>query len=69
MLYTREKGLKETTTVQTDPFYTPVVLCDCGRPGLFLHDNFSSVYQIFTKLAWPHDSPVEGEAPYLFWSH
>jgi len=57
-------------------FYTPVsrrtVLCDWvwragGRSHKFPHNNFSSVYRIFTKR--PHDSPVEGEEPYLFWSH
>ena len=36
-----------------------------GRPHRFPHNNFSSVYQIFTK----HDFPVEGEEPYLFWGH
>ena len=58
-------------------FYTPVsrrvVLCDRvwragGHPDRFPHDNFSSVY-IGSLLTWPHDSPVEGEEPYLFWAH
>ena len=39
-----------------------------GRPHRFPHDNFSSVYWIFTKLGHI-DSPVEGEEPYLFWGH
>jgi hypothetical protein len=39
-----------------------------GRPHRFAHNNFSSVYRIFTKLGHMIP-PVEGEEPYLFWSH
>ena len=56
------------------PFYMPVsrrsVLCDWvwragGRPHRFLHNNFSSVYQIFTKLG--HMIPLwKGKTPIYF---
>ena len=60
-------------------FYTPVSRCVIGyggragrqaggRPHKFPHNNFSSVYRIFTKLGHTY-SPVEGEEPYLFWGH
>ena len=56
----------------TDNFYTPVsrqtVLCDWvwradGRPHRFPHNNFSSVYRIFTKLGhmislWKGKNPI-----------
>jgi hypothetical protein len=29
-----------------------------------VHTGLSDLYQ-----TWPHDSPVEGEEPYLFWGH
>ena len=39
-----------------------------GRPHRFPHNNFSSVYRIFTKLG--HMIPLlEEEEPYLFWDH
>ena len=57
-----------------NPFYTPVsrraVLCDwvwwAGRcPHGFLHNNFSSVYRIFTKLG--HMIPLwKGKNPIYF---
>jgi hypothetical protein len=37
-----------------------------GRPHRFPHNNFSSVYRIFTKLGHIN-SPVEGEELCLFW--
>jgi hypothetical protein len=33
-----------------------------GQAGV--HTGLSDLYQ-----TWPHDSPVEGEEPYLFWGH
>ena len=39
-----------------------------GRPHRVPHNNFSSVYRIFTKLGHMN-SPIEGEEPYLFWGH
>jgi hypothetical protein len=36
-----------------------------GYPHRFSHNNFSSLYRIFTKLG--HDSPVKGKQSYLLW--
>jgi hypothetical protein len=36
----------------------------CLRVTLNMKKVVGVVYQ-----AWPHDSPVEGEEPYLFWGH
>ena len=35
-----------------------------GCPHRFSHNNFSSVYRIFTKFGH-----MEGEEPYIFWGH
>ena len=49
------------------PFYAPVsrraVLCDLVSAQLLLF-CVSNLYQ-----SWPHDSPVEGQEPYLLWGH
>jgi hypothetical protein len=39
----------------------------CASQNMPVYINY--LYKLSNGIMWPHDSPVEGEEPYLFWGH